>query len=275
MIQRFHDLVESAKWTFAKTQPYNPHEYMLRKNFQDDKDFVWMVEYIRKYGVEEEWKAGRKFTYLYLNGWQYWTMGAPINLNGEWHTILINRAKYNAPVSVYDPISKDYEKYFSMEEYKKEDDKLFRLIRPSSISGRVLDIGSGTGLFLDHVLIHKDKYTGVDSSRGMLDVLKSKYPDYKVIHDYFGRVYAGKFDNIFALYGTASYLSQREIDLIQEMLNPGGKYFLMFYKYRYYPITHEVFNIPYEDQYPVALPEDAMFYPFGNYDIYTNRVLHF
>ena len=80
-------LINEAGWTFAKTMPKNPHEYTLKKNWPNKDKFEQLVIYIRAVGKTEKF-GGRDYQYLYLDGWKYWTMGAPIS-----ETILINRAK--------------------------------------------------------------------------------------------------------------------------------------------------------------------------------------
>ena len=91
-MERVKNLLEEAKWIFAKTMPENPHHYCLRKNFEQDDDFVFLVNYIRENGVKEKWGTAT-YIYLYLDGYRYWTMGAPINYsNGNPCTILINKA---------------------------------------------------------------------------------------------------------------------------------------------------------------------------------------
>ncbi len=83
------DLLHDAPFRFAKTMPNIPHEYTRRKDWPSESSFEWVVRFIRENGVQE--KFGRKtFTYLYANGFKYWTMGSPVD-----RTILINRAKVN------------------------------------------------------------------------------------------------------------------------------------------------------------------------------------
>ena len=64
--------------------PENPHYYMLRKEC-GDVEFVRFAELIRKYGHCQIYQ-GMAYTVLDVDGWLYWTMGAPIE-----ETILINR----------------------------------------------------------------------------------------------------------------------------------------------------------------------------------------
>jgi len=80
-------LLEAASYQFAKTMPETPHEYTLRRKWNNDKAFDEVVTFIRKHGKEEQF-MNVTYIYLYHNGYKYWTMGAPIP-----ETILINRAK--------------------------------------------------------------------------------------------------------------------------------------------------------------------------------------
>lgn len=82
-------LFETQEWTFAKTMPWIPHWYILRKNF-NNSIFDEMVVALREHGVDETFgkKKPKIYRYFYANGYKYWTMGNPIN-----ETTIINRAK--------------------------------------------------------------------------------------------------------------------------------------------------------------------------------------
>src|SRR5512147_3247037 len=80
-------LVEQSTWTFARTMPRYPHEYTLRRHAKDELLFERVVLHIRRHGYTKLFGETR-YTYLDLDGWQYWTMGAPLQ-----DTILINRAR--------------------------------------------------------------------------------------------------------------------------------------------------------------------------------------
>lgn len=93
MIERARKYIESVKWQRAKTYDETaPHEYTVRKwNPHLDDEFVWFAMHIREIGIAEKfWK--RKYMYLYLDGYRYWTMGAPIGI-----TIIINRSPADQP----------------------------------------------------------------------------------------------------------------------------------------------------------------------------------
>lgn len=79
--------IATSKWKFAVTMRDTPHEYTLRRETQDEAGFEQFVMYIRHHGYQQTF-GGVAYTYLDIDGWQYWTMGAPLE-----ETILINRAK--------------------------------------------------------------------------------------------------------------------------------------------------------------------------------------
>src|SRR3990167_679232 len=97
------------RWIFAKTMPENPHWYTLRKEWQDEADFVKVVQFMRTYGYQEIYR-GSRYTMLNVNDCKYWTMGAPIGT-----TILINRKPHEQP-SDYDRIANIYDGLFSDDE---------------------------------------------------------------------------------------------------------------------------------------------------------------
>ena len=82
----FRSFIASAQWVFAKTMPESPHWYTLRRT-SDKTEFERAVVDIRSYGYSRRYKGYDYISYD-IDGWTYWTMGAPL---GE--TILINRAQ--------------------------------------------------------------------------------------------------------------------------------------------------------------------------------------
>lgn len=78
--------VEQETWTYAKTMPEWPHEYLVRERV-DEELFVMMVKHIRKNGFQGRFYQ-KPITYFAEFGMIYWTMGAPIE-----ETIIINRCK--------------------------------------------------------------------------------------------------------------------------------------------------------------------------------------
>ncbi len=76
--------VTNEKWTFAKTMPEWPHEYIVRERV-DESLFVKLVEHIRANGYKGTFYK-KELTYYDEDGLVYWTMGAPIS-----ETIIVNR----------------------------------------------------------------------------------------------------------------------------------------------------------------------------------------
>lgn len=88
--KRAERYIESVRWQFAKTMPLTPHEYTLKKwKAELAGEFEWLVVEIREYGYQATFK-GRRYVYLKVGAFAYWTMGAPVA-----DTILINRAAVN------------------------------------------------------------------------------------------------------------------------------------------------------------------------------------
>ena len=86
-IDAARSFIAAVRWQFAKTMPQWPHEYTVREWQPDDGPFVAFVLYIREHGYPGVFK-GKPRTYCAIDGWTYWTMGAPLG-----QTIIINRAR--------------------------------------------------------------------------------------------------------------------------------------------------------------------------------------
>lgn len=80
--------LNSLKWVEAKTMKNIPHEYsVLYWNYSNKKYFIEFAKLIQSEGYEEEF-YGKKYKYINVDGYKYWTMDFPIE-----NTNLINRAK--------------------------------------------------------------------------------------------------------------------------------------------------------------------------------------
>lgn len=226
----------SAEYRFAKTMPENPHWYTLRKTWADDAAFVRAVEYIREVGYIEVYKKS-KYTMLNLNGFKYWTMGAPINKkDGSPCTILINRAAIDEPAD-YDLIADRYDGLFADAESAAENKEIAKKVQFVFPYERVLDIGCGTGLLLDYLQI--DDYVGIDPSAKMLEKLVEAHKGKTVVNAKLEEFYDPEgFDLIVSLFGAMNYTDPAKLSHIYDLLRPGGRAFLMFYQERYLPVTY-------------------------------------
>lgn len=85
---KLREMITRCKWTFAKTMPWCPHEYIVRDKCPlTDEEFLYFVDMQRRFGIKEHW-GKYYFPYLYIDDYKYWTMGDSYE-----NTIIINRAK--------------------------------------------------------------------------------------------------------------------------------------------------------------------------------------
>ncbi len=81
--------IRSHVWTFARTMPNAPHEYVVKARCRDPIEFEAFARHIREHGYRGNF-GGRRYVYF---DWpvdgvmhQFWTMGAPLA-----DTVIINR----------------------------------------------------------------------------------------------------------------------------------------------------------------------------------------
>ena len=86
--ERLREMIARCQWTFAKTMPWCPHEYIVRDKCPlTDDEFLYFVDMQRRFGVKERWGKYNN-PYLYIDDYKYWTMGASME-----ETKVMNRAK--------------------------------------------------------------------------------------------------------------------------------------------------------------------------------------
>jgi len=83
---KLSSFISNEKWTYAKTMPKWPHEYLVREKV-DETLFVELAAFIRENGYEGRF-YNKAITYYDHDGRVYWTMGAPIE-----ETTIINRCR--------------------------------------------------------------------------------------------------------------------------------------------------------------------------------------
>ena len=85
---KLRSMIARCEWTFAKTMPFAPHEYIVKEKCPlTTEEFEYFVNMQREHGVKERWGKYNN-PYLYIDDYKYWTMGAPVE-----ETIVMNRAK--------------------------------------------------------------------------------------------------------------------------------------------------------------------------------------
>jgi len=84
----FAHIATSFKWTYAKTMPECPHEYIVCRKTADDKTYYAMFRAIEERGEWREWE-GTPYQYLHPgDGFHYWKMTDDIS-----ESVIINRAR--------------------------------------------------------------------------------------------------------------------------------------------------------------------------------------
>ncbi len=87
-MEEFRAFVRDKKWTFAKTMPQAPHEYIVKGKLSaaDQIMFEKAAQFIRDAGfICRYFKSA--WQYYILDDYYYWTMGNPIP-----ETTILNRA---------------------------------------------------------------------------------------------------------------------------------------------------------------------------------------
>ena len=138
---KLRSMITRCEWTFAKTMPFAPHEYIVKDKCPlTAEEFEYFVNMQREHGVKERWGKYNN-PYLYIDEYKYWTMGAPLE-----ETTVINRAKASAVNDVhqlYEGINKGDTTMSYVDEYihkklgLKDNDKGFNI---ELINGRLKEI---------------------------------------------------------------------------------------------------------------------------------------
>ena len=85
---KIREIIARCRWTYAKTMPWAPHEYIVRGECPlTEEEFLYFIDMQRRFGVQERW-GSYSLPYLYIDDYKYWTMGASYD-----KTTIINRAK--------------------------------------------------------------------------------------------------------------------------------------------------------------------------------------
>ena len=135
---------------------------------------------------------------------------------------------YSGHMYSYDDVADGYDNFYGVSPELIAEDKYLAALIATNLSGKLLDIGSGTGWLLDNIVIDSENYTGVDPSKRMVEVARDKHPMYEVIH---GTVFNAveKYSTVVAVFGVFSYLLIDEVKKIGEVITPDAKCFFMSY----------------------------------------------
>lgn len=71
---RLREMIVRCQWTYAKTMPWCPHEYIVRgKCPLSYEEFMYFVDIQRRFGIRQRW-GKYNLPYLHIDGYKYWTM---------------------------------------------------------------------------------------------------------------------------------------------------------------------------------------------------------
>ena len=170
-------MIARCEWTFAKTMPFAPHEYIVKEKCPlTAEEFEYFVTMQREHGVKERWGKYNN-PYLYIEDYKYWTMGAPLE-----GTTVINRAKASAVNYVhqlYKGIKKGDTTMRYVDEYihkhlgLKADDKSFNI---ELLNGRLKEIFD----CVDHLERIRNNYA-CEVMKEWSKRLSADYPDLKKV----------------------------------------------------------------------------------------------
>jgi hypothetical protein len=216
----FFDFIRASAWQIATTAVFNPHEYTLLRVANDKDRFKAAVLFIRA-NCTHELFGHTWYQVYYENGYKYWSMGASLD-----KTILVNRCKIY-PERTYDgEVANAYDSTYADPTSLSENKELTEMLKRSIRGGSVLDVGCGTGLYIDLLAPHQSDYVGIDCSRDMLRKHTDKHPTYTRIWSMFAD-YTRKrrYDAVVALF-SGSYFNTTDL---KRHLKNDGDLFLMFY----------------------------------------------
>ena len=176
---KLRSMIARCEWTFAKTMPFAPHEYIVKEKCPlTTEEFEYFVNMQREHGVKERWGKYNN-PYLYIDDYKYWTMGAPLE-----ETTIINRAKASAVDDVhqlYEGINKGDTTMSYVDEYihkhlgLKDDDKGFNI---ELINGRLKEIYD----CIDHLERIRNNYA-CEVMQEWSKRLSADFPDCKKVED--------------------------------------------------------------------------------------------
>jgi len=105
-----------------------------------------------------------------------------------------------------------------------------KIIKPY-VTGKVFDVGCGTGLAIKAFEISPENYLGIEPNKEMVKVFMDKYPNYKVMRAFYEETDFSGFDTMIALHGVGAYIDPNHYKRLAE----NEKYLIMFYKEDFYP----------------------------------------
>lgn len=220
--QFLRNCFSTRQWRWATTMKGIPHEYIVRASCKlRYSTFDRIVVLQRECGKHERW-GNYNFPYVYVDGYKYWTMGSDVE-----ETIIINRQRI---FNIYDSVAETYDQKMACQRRndlsKRVEEYLWGALQ---YANHVLDIGCGTGHFLDMFEAEPNMYVGVDPSMAMLSKLAMKHEGYanSICNKAFEElVKVPSYSLAVGLYGSPSYIMKQYTPRIRQYAT---RYFLMYF----------------------------------------------
>lgn len=166
----------------------------------------------------------------------------------------------------YNDIADEYDDTYIDKACLRENQAVREMLEPRvNERPRVVDIGCGTGLFLE--LLSPDNYLGIDPAEGMLKRLQEKFPGRSTRHSSFENTEVPSDGLVVSLFGSISYVHPLSLDL-----SSLGRFFLMFYRNGYLPLSHRSLGVdlPYFEFGEYFIPKGVTTFHITNYTVATN-----
>jgi len=193
------------------------HEYTVKHDW-DVWRFEEAVQMIKDHGNLE----GTRFVYP-ANGFEYTVEDIQTH-----KTYVIKRHKKEYR-SVYSDFVRQYLHAMDCTGPKRTAREEASNVLPQ-VQGRTLEIGVGSGQSLAHQWsLSPMGYTGVEICPELADYAKARHRGYHVINCSLEHLTDYGFKTIFALGGTASYLTDNDTQRVFDLLAPGGTAYLSYY----------------------------------------------
>ena len=254
-------LINQVHWILAKTYVSLPHEYIVRGRCGlTDEEFEYLVHSQREHGITEQWH-NYNFSYLYIDGYKYWTMGDAIE-----NTTIINRQK----------VFSEFDNIGVMEEIQP--DALYNQVTQvfhDTFPGRdVYEVGCGTGVTFERFNIEPMHYRGVDPSKKAIEQFKQSHPELS------NRLFVNSLEEsvnywskgtavVLATFGAASYFMRQYLEILAKS---GQDYFLMFYREDYCPEQFkDMHQFLYMDNDLSVIFPDGHIYHVDNYRVVSSK----
>lgn len=140
------------------------------------------------------------------------------------------------PSQAYNNIADKYDRIYNNLKCDIENSFVKKIITKHSIEkGNILDLGCGTGNFLDWFpeksMQEPHTFFGVDISKKMIELAENKFPqsNFKVGDMADSKIYQSDMDSIVSLFGSFSYCLKPEkvIELSYKNLKKNGNFLIM------------------------------------------------